>query len=94
MSDTVTPQVVGNDRSWFAAVISEQPIKDALRSLAVASTLQDDINDLSVLTDSAPQIMLLTINIYEHPINEKCISLALVFILQWTSVFRSELVSQ
>ncbi len=58
-----------------------------------AATLDKYIDDFSILIDSAPYIMLLAIDLHEHFIGEKCMSIALVLILQSPGILRSELIA-
>jgi len=49
--------------------------------------LKKHINDLTILIDGSPQITLFTINLDENLINEKCVTVSLMFSTQPGSIF-------
>ncbi len=74
-------------------MILQQAIEKALGRLAVASCLQNHIDDLSVRINSSPQVLLLILDFHEHFVDEKCISKSLMSTLQGFDVFESKLVT-
>ncbi len=57
-------------------MILQQGFEKALGRLAVASCLRKQIDHLSVLINSSPQVLLLTLDLHEHIVDEKCISIS------------------
>ncbi len=74
-------------------MILQQAFEKALGHLAVASCLQNHIDDLSVRINSSPPVLLLTLDFHEHFVDEKCISKSLKSTLQGFDVFGSKLVT-
>ena len=82
MCNAVTSQLIRYYLSRFATVIPKQPFEKPLSSCAVPSSLQKYINDLPVLINGAPQVLLPALNLYEHFVDEKCISKSVMSTLQ------------
>src|SRR5215471_576641 len=66
---TVTLELIGNDHPWHVLQPLEQLTEKLLRRLFVASALHEDIEDVVVLIDSAPQVVTLAIDRQEDFIN-------------------------
>ncbi len=54
MCDPIASQLVRHYLSGFHSMCLQQPFEEALSGLAVASTLQKNIDDFAILIDSAP----------------------------------------
>ncbi len=93
MCHAIASQLVRHNLPRFTAVIYKQPFKKALSGLAVASTLQKNIDNFSVLIDSSPQIMLYAINLHEYFIYIEGITKSLVMAFQTPSIYGSKLVA-
>ena len=78
VSDTVTPQLVGDDSSGFAAAHAEQSLEKARCCLSISATLQEYIHHFAVLIDGAPKIVLYALNFHENLIEKKGITVALM----------------
>ena len=91
MSNTITAQFIRHDLPGFAAIIPYQPFEEALSRSSVPLSLKADINHLAILINSAPQVVLLTIDLHEHFVEVECIAVASVFPLQSSSVYRTKL---
>jgi hypothetical protein len=59
----------------------------SLGSLSVSPVLKKHINDFTILIYGSPEIALLAINLDEHFINEKGVTVSLMFSAQPGSVF-------
>lgn len=93
MCGAIAFQLIGHYFPGFIIMILQQALEKALGRLAVASCLQKPIDHLSVLINSSPQVLLLTLDFHEHFVDEKCISKSLMSTLQGFDVFGSKLVT-
>jgi hypothetical protein len=93
MRDAVTSQLIRDNLPGFTAIISKQPFEEPPSSCAVASTLQKDINDFSVLINGSPQELLPALDLHEHFVDEKCISKSLMATLQAPDIVGPKLVT-
>ncbi len=75
MCDAIASQLIGHYFPGIIMMILQQAFEKALGRLAVASCLQNHIDHLSVLINSSPQVLLLTLDLHEHFVDEKCISI-------------------
>ena len=64
--DAIAFQFVRYDRSWFLLMRLQQTFEEPFGCFAVTATLKKNIDDLAILIDSPPQIMLHTPNLNEH----------------------------
>lgn len=87
MCDAIASQLIGHYFPGFIMMILQQAFEKALGGLAVASCLQKHINHLSVLINSSPQVLLLTLDLHEYFADEKCISKSLMSTLQALGIF-------
>ena len=78
MSNAVVSQLIRYDLAWLIPVTFEQSSEEALGSLPISAWLQEHINDFAILIDRAPQILLLTLDLHEHLVEEKRIAVASV----------------
>ena len=78
MSNTKASQLIRYDLTWLIPVTFEQSSEEALGGLAISACLQEYINDFAILIDRAPQILLLTLDLHEHLVEEKRIAVASV----------------
>src|SRR5215510_7783219 len=58
----VALQLVRDDHPWHVLQPLEQLTKEFLRRLLVAAALHQDVEDVVVLVDCAPEVMALTMN--------------------------------
>jgi hypothetical protein len=77
-SDTVAPQLVRYYFSGFITMRIQQSFEKTFGGLAVASPLQEDVDDFSVLIDGSPQVVLPTINLHENFIDIESVTETLV----------------
>lgn len=61
----IAAQLVRDTLSGGAAR-SQKTLEDAFSCFAISLFLQIDIDDLAILIDSAPQVVLLSTDFYEH----------------------------
>ena len=71
MSDTITPQLIGDDLPWFSLMIPQQPLEESLGRLAIPPGLKKDIDHFTVLINCSPQIALFAAYFHEDLIIEK-----------------------
>ncbi len=93
MCDAIASQLIGHYFPGFIMMILQQAFEKALGRLAVASCLQKHIDHLSVLINSSPQVLLLTLDLHEHFVDKKCISKSLMSMLQALDIFTPKLVT-
>ena len=93
MHHVVASQLVRHYLPGFITMCLQQSFEKALSGFAVASTLQKDIDDFSVLIASSPQIVLHTINFHEYFIYIEGITKTLVTAFQTSSIWGSKLVA-
>jgi hypothetical protein len=93
MSNSVTSELIGDNLSGFAFVLVQQPLKETLCGLAISPLLQEHIYHFTVLIYGSPQVKALTLDLHEDLIDEKCITIPLVFSSQSLGVLRPELVT-
>ena len=93
MCNAVASQLIRDDLSGLAAIFSEQPFEEPLGCCTVTSHLQKHIDHLSVLIHGSPQVLLPTLDLHEHFIDEKCVSISLMSTLQALDIFGAELVA-
>lgn len=82
MRYAVTSQLVSNDLPGLIAMRHEQPLEKRLCSRSVPSGLQIDINNLAILVNGPPEIVLLATGSDADFINEESITIAPVFPFQ------------
>ena len=78
MNNTKASQLIRYDLTWLIPMTFEQSSEEALGGLAISACLQEHINDFAILIDRAPQILLLTLDLHEHLVEEKRIAVASV----------------
>jgi hypothetical protein len=72
--NAITAKFIGYKAIGFGASAFEQLLEEPFRCLTVASFLQKDINDITILINRPPQIMTLTLNCNEHLIHKPMIA--------------------
>jgi hypothetical protein len=91
VSDSITTKLIGNDLTRFTTAASRQAFEEFLCSSAITLCLKININDLTVAIDSAPQVMLLTVDFDEDFLDVERVTLALMLSFQSASINRSKL---
>jgi hypothetical protein len=82
VSNAITTQLIRTDFPGLALVTPDQPLDEPLRRSAIASRLQENINDLPILLHGPPQVILLCVDLYEDFIDVEGISVSSVLSLQ------------
>jgi hypothetical protein len=62
----VAPELIGDHHAWYVWQPFEQLAKELLRGLLVAAALYQDVEDVVVLIDGAPEVMTFTIDGEKH----------------------------
>jgi hypothetical protein len=57
-SDTITPQLVGHDHPWDVLQALQKPPEEALRGVAIAPGLNQDVEHNTILIDRSPKVLL------------------------------------
>ncbi len=65
----------------------QKPSKESPCCGAISPFLEKYINNLTILVNRSPEVMLFTINLDENLINEKCITISPMIFLQPGSIF-------
>jgi hypothetical protein len=68
-------------------------LKETLCGLSISSCLEKDINNLTILINRSPQVMLLSLDSNEYLINEERITIPLMLSSQSLGVLRPKLVA-
>jgi hypothetical protein len=84
-------QLIGHDLPGFTAIGSDQTLEEAFSSGTISLCLEINVNYFSVLIDRPPQVVLLSIDLYEHFINVEGIAITTVLSLQSPGVLSPEL---
>jgi len=93
MSDTITPQLIGDDLPGLSLMTLQQPLEESLGRLAIPPGLKKDIDHFTVLINCSPQIALFAAYFHEDLVNEKSIAVTPMFTFQPLGVFGAELVA-
>ena len=93
MSNAITPQFIGNYLSGFTAMASQQTLKESLSSSTITLRLQIHINNLTILIDCSPQVVLFAIHLYKDFIDAEGVAIASMFSFQAPSINGTELVT-
>ena len=59
---TIALQFVGDDPEWLLALTAQQSAKEPLGCTLIAVRLQQNINDIAILIDGTPKILLLAVD--------------------------------
>ena len=90
VSNSIAAKLVSHDLPGLAAVTPQQPIEEALCRYTIPFCLQEYINNFPVLVDGPPQVMLLSIDLYEDFIDVKSIAISSVLSLQAAGINGAE----
>ena len=82
MSNTITSKLIRHNFPWFTFVFLQQSIEESLCGLRISPVLKKHIDDHTILIYCSPEIPLFAINLDKNLINEKCITISLVFFPQ------------
>jgi hypothetical protein len=93
MSDAVATQFIRDDLASLALMLSQSPLEETLRGLSITPVSHEYINHFTILVSGPPQIMLLSMDLNEHLINEESINVALVFSSKTLGIFRTKLIT-
>ncbi len=93
MRDTVASQLVRHYLPRFHSMCFQKSFEETLSGFTVTSTLQQDVDNLSILVDSSPQVVLYTVNFHKYFIDKKCITETLMTTLQSPRVPGAKLVA-
>ena len=94
MSNSITAQFVSHNFSGLAVVITKESPEKPFSCGSISSCLEIHINHFAILINSAPQVMLLAIDLYKDFIDEEGISIASVLTFQPAGVNGAELYTQ
>ena len=79
---TIALQFVGDDPEWLLALIAQQSAKEPLGCTLIAARLQQNIDDITVLIDGTPKILLLAVDSDEEFVQIPSITEASLFLLR------------
>ena len=77
MCDAITPQFVCNDLSGYTAGFKET-LEETFRRVGVSSLLQIYVDDLAILINRSPKVVLLATDLHEHFVQKIAIAVARV----------------
>jgi len=87
----ITPQLVGDQPPGWATLTLQQLTKEAFGSTSVATSLDEDIDHVTILINGTPEIVTPTLDGDEHLVQVPRIAEATLSALQRTRVLRAEL---
>jgi hypothetical protein len=90
MSNTITAQLIRHDLSGFTTMASHQSLEEPHCCCSISLCLEKHIYYFAILINSSPEIMLLTIDLYEHFIDKECVAVSSVLSLQTPCIFGTE----
>ena len=93
MCNAIAPQLVCHNLSRFAMVIFQQSLEETHSSRAVTTGLQKHIDNLAILVNSPPQVLLFAPYLHKHFVDVKCIAEPLMPTFRSFGILRSELVA-
>ena len=93
LRSTIALQFVGDHSKRFFALAVHQSAQESLRCTLVASRLQQNVDDITVLIHGTPQILLLTVHSDEEFIQIPAIAEASLSPFQFPNVIWSELLT-
>ena len=88
---TVASQPVGNKRSRFGSLALQKLAKEAFRRTLIATSLNKDIEYVSVLVNSTPEKLSLTVDRDEDFVQIPSVAQSTLSSLQRTSILGTEL---
>ena len=91
MGNPVTRQFVGDDLPGGLAVPSYQSAEKPLGCAGVTPVLEKNVNDIAILVDGAPLVVLRTSDLDEDFIDKECVSIARVLAAQALGDLRPKL---
>lgn len=79
MCNNITSEFISDYLPRFIPMCLQKPFKESPCCLAITTFLKIHIDNLSILINCSPEVMLFTVNLDEHFIDEKCIAIATMF---------------
>ena len=83
-------QIVGDDPKWLLALTAQQSAKKPLGCTLIAARLQQNIDDITVLTHGPPKTLLLAVDSDEEFVQIPGITEASLFLLKTSGIVGSE----
>ena len=93
MRDVVAGELIGNDAAGFCFGGLEDPSEEPFRCGSVAFLRQISVDNLTVLVDGSPQLVLCTADFNEDFIDEERVTEACMSPAQWLRVVRAKLLA-
>ncbi len=93
MRNAIAPQLIGYYLPGFTVMSPKKTPKEALRRFSVPAGLQEYVDYIAILIDSAPEVMLDTSYFHEYFVNKKCITISPLLTPQSPTVLRSKFVT-
>ena len=89
----VAPQLVGDQPPGLVSFAFQQLTEEALGGTPIATRLDEDVDHVAVLVNGTPEIVLLTLDVYEEFIQVPRITQATLSPLEPTCLLRAELLT-
>ena len=93
MCRAISPQFIRYYLPGFVLMFLQQSFKESLSCRTIPTFLEKHINNFAVLINCSPEVMLLTVDLYENFVDEKCIAISPVFSLQPSGIFGAKLIA-
>jgi len=87
---TIALQFVGDDPEWLLALTAQQSAKEPLGCTLIAARLQQNINNITILIDGTPKILLLAVDSDEEFVQIPSITEAFLLLFKTSGIVRSE----
>ena len=91
MCNSIATQLIGHDLPWLSAMLPEKAPEEPLGCSTIAFGLEKYINDFTVLINSLPKVMLLTVDLDKYFIDLEGVAVASMSALQSPGIFGPEL---
>jgi len=93
MCNSIAPQFISHNLPGLTLVTADQPLEETPSCSAIPFGLQAHINNLPILVNGSPQIMLLAVYFHEDFINVKGVAETSVLSFQSSGVFGAKFIA-
>src|SRR5262249_3244476 len=88
---SITLQLVSDDPKWFFALVSQQSLKESLGCTPIPMRLNENVDDVAVLIDGTPKVLLLAVDSHEQLVQMPSIAEATLSSSETLGIVGSEL---
>jgi hypothetical protein len=88
---SITLKLVRDDPKWCFALVSQQSLKESLGGTLIPTWLNENVNDIAVLIDRTPEVLLLAVDSHEEFVKVPAIAEASLLLLKTSCIVSAEL---